>query len=397
MKKLFFIILFFMAGAAFSGTLQLPKTGQTLCYGMEILPVECAGTGEDGDLAAGVPWPDPRFTDNQDGTMTDNLNGLMWMRNAGTPAVDRCIGGARKWEEAAVYANCVNAVNYSGYSDWRVPSVNELRSLANIGYNEQPADFLSSWLTSQGFINVQLESYWASTQYIGDVVSAWCVYLWNGYTNYNYKIMDYYVWLVRGGEATSPAPVFQTGQTKSLYPGDDGDLQQGVAWPDPRFTDNGDGSVTDNLTGLVWLKDADCRDTVSDVSRNKGFLTWDEALSWSRNLASGNCGLSDGSVAGDWRMPNREELESLIDFGNFSPALPDTRGTGQWSQGEPFDNVQNAFYWSSSTDYKAPYGQNGVAHFRGAWVVYMLSASVGSSKKTNVAFVLPVRGGINTP
>ena len=50
----------------------------------------------------------------------------------------------------------------------------------------------------------------------------------------------------------------KTGQTVSYALGDDGDLQKGVMWPVPRFTDNGSGTVTDNLTGLIWLKDANC-------------------------------------------------------------------------------------------------------------------------------------------
>lgn len=378
---------------AFADAVQLPQTGQTRCYGTERYPIDCEWTGEDGDTLIGVPWPNPRFTDHQDGTMTDNLTDLMWTRNASTPEVGRCKGGPRDWEEAFVYANCANIDNYAGYSDWRVPNINELRSLANIGYNEQPADYLSSWLQSQGFVNVQLGSYWASTYYVGDFVSAWCVYLWNGYTNYNFKIMEYNVWLVRDVQTEAPAPVFKTGQTESLYPGDDGDLHQGVAWPNPRFTNNRNGTVTDNLTGLVWLKNADCRDTVTDIRKSHGHLLWEKAITWISNLASGSCGLSDGSTAGDWRMPNQEELESLINYGYFDPPLSDTAGTGHWSEGDPFFNVRKAFYWSSNTDFNAPYGQNGVSHRRGAWAVYMWSASVGSSKKTNMGFVWPVRDG----
>ena len=51
-------------------------------------------------------------------------------------------------------------------------------------------------------------------------------------------------------------PVEKTGQTTSYATGDDGDLEKGLAWPNPRFTDNEDGTVTDNLTGLIWLKNA---------------------------------------------------------------------------------------------------------------------------------------------
>ncbi len=60
---------------------------------------------------------------------------------------------------------------------------------------------------------------------------------------------------VNGG-TIYPAPVPQTGQTISYATGDDGALQKGVALPSPRFTDNGNGTVTDNLTGLIWLKNA---------------------------------------------------------------------------------------------------------------------------------------------
>ena len=61
-----------------------------------------------------------------------------------------------------------------------------------------------------------------------------------------------------GGGSGYPAPVHKTGQTTSYATGDDGDLEKGVAWPNPRFTDNSDGTVTDNLTGLIWLKNANC-------------------------------------------------------------------------------------------------------------------------------------------
>ena len=113
--------------------------------------------------------------------------------------------------------------------------------------------------------------------------------------------------------ASAPAPVEKTGQT-TCYDrfgmaigcpgtGQDGDLQKGVAWPNPRFTDNSDGTVTDNLTGLIWLKNASCF----------GFRAWETALSDANTLNSGECGLSDGTVEGEWRLPNMKELNSLID------------------------------------------------------------------------------------
>ena len=115
----------------------------------------------------------------------------------------------------------------------------------------------------------------------------------------------------KGKSSKIPAPVPQTGQTVPYADGDDGDLQTGVPWPSPRFSDKGDGTVKDNLTGLIWLQNANCFGTRS----------WFDALNDCNTLASGDCGLTDGSLVGDWRLPNRKELESLMDFG-YDSALP---------------------------------------------------------------------------
>jgi hypothetical protein len=173
----------------------------------------------------------------------------------------------------------------------------------------------------------------------------------------------------------APAVVWKTGQTVGYATGDDGNLRPGIAWPGARFTGNGNGTVTDNLTGLIWLKDADCFGTKS----------WTNALSSANGLASGSCGLSDGSSAGDWRLPNREELYSLVDFAFYAPAVSNAAGTAKWSAGDPFTNVQSSYYWSSTT-YAAetPY----------AWYVYMSWGYVGDNNpKSNPYYVWPVRAG----
>ena len=146
-----------------------------------------------------------------------------------------------------------------------------------------------------------------------------------------------------GGSAAVP----KTGQTamvllNSTPTGSDADLTKGVAWPIPRFTDNSDGTVTDNLTGLVWLKDADCF----------GSQDWATALTDSNALEDGACGLNDSSSAGDWRLPNVLELQSLIAWQYTGPALSNTVGNDEWSAGNAFTDVQyvsSASYWSSST------------------------------------------------
>jgi len=135
----------------------------------------------------------------------------------------------------------------------------------------------------------------------------------------------------------------KTGQTNSLLPGDDGALQLGVPLPSPRFTINGNGTVTDNLTGLIWLQDANCF----------GLKEWSEALEAANDLKDGDCGLSDGSAAGNWRLPNVRELYSLINY-QFPIPLSNALGSGPWSEGDPFWNVQWNLpiqfpgYWSST-------------------------------------------------
>jgi hypothetical protein len=115
--------------------------------------------------------------------------------------------------------------------------------------------------------------------------------------------------------------------------GQDGDIQAGVAWPTPRFSDRGNGTVRDNLTGLIWLQDADCFSS----------RPWTQALTLANTLASGTCGLTDGSRAGDWHLPNIRELVSLMDYGHADPAL---------TPGHPFVNVappgSQHDYWSST-------------------------------------------------
>ena len=156
----------------------------------------------------------------------------------------------------------------------------------------------------------------------------------------------------------TPAAIFKagvpkTGQTTSYATGDDGDLQKGITSPYPRFTDNSDGTIADNLTGLIWLKDANC----SDISPN----TWLGALAAVSNLADGVCGLGDDSAANDWRVPNRNELQSLLDLEQLSPALP---------SGHPFTNFQASYYWSSTLSPSNFFAwlvnfDNGIADFGG--------------------------------
>ena len=158
------------------------------------------------------------------------------------------------------------------------------------------------------------------------------------------------------GEVVGAVP--KTGQTTSYSAGDDGDLEKGVAWPSPRFTVQAVTTcVTDNLTGLVWARNANLG----------GEMTWSNALTYCESLTYGG--------TNDWRLPNAKELYSLIDLGRFTPALP---------SGHPFTGVQSDNYWSSST----------IAGYTGyAWFVYLDGGAVFLDDKTSTFYVWPVRGG----
>ena len=183
------------------------------------------------------------------------------------------------------------------------------------------------------------------------------------------------------------APVAKTGQITPYCPGDDGALQQGVGvgapLPNPRFTDNEDGTVTDNLTGLIWLKNANCANGTADWETA---FDWVDELNEKGTMNDENAGdISNGEThQTDWQLPNVKELQSLIHYGFYDPALPNTAGTGKWTEGDPFDRVQPKYYWSSSTRSSS----TGLA-----WAVYLFDGGVDASGKTHDRYVWPVRCG----
>jgi hypothetical protein len=180
------------------------------------------------------------------------------------------------------------------------------------------------------------------------------------------------------------ARVPQTGQTQcwdasgNLIPcagtGQDGEVQAGVPLPTPRFQDNRDGTVTDKLTGLIWLKDATCA-TPAHLN-----ITLADALQAAQTLAAPQCDLQDHSKKGDWRLPNVRELYSLIDYGFANPALSNAAGTGQLTEGDPFTHANGGF-WTSTIYPLAPH------------VTFVVNTADGLILAVAGSSVWPVRGG----
>ena len=141
--------------------------------------------------------------------------------------------------------------------------------------------------------------------------------------------------------------------------------------PDPRFMDNKDGTITDNLTGLIWLKNTKCFK----------MMDWEGAILAAKNLKDGDCGpdsalmLSDGSSAGDWRLPTMKELCLLIDYSRRNPALPN---------GHMFSDFPPGYYWSATALDSHP----GMV-----WIVYMESGTTCYDDiKSQAGHIWPVRG-----
>jgi hypothetical protein len=377
------MLLLALPAAVFA--VQLPATGQTACFDGKGNPRACAGTGEDGESQGGVAWPLARFSDNGNATLTDNLTGLIWSKNANAPdpAPGFCpsAGSSMTRQAALDYISCLNSVGLAGAGDWRLPNLNELESLVHAGVPNP-----STWLNASGFTGVQSGLYWTSTNDDSDPkaqvpseVNAWDIDFSTGDLPLaSDKTTMRAVWPVRG-DSTAPAQLWQTGQMKCfddagrkiktgcIGTGQDGELLAGALWPAPRFTPNLAVTLaTDHLTGLIWTTQANTPGP--QACANAGHpMIWQEALNYVKCLnQQAYLGLNS------WRLPNRKELRSLADYGAGNPAILGP---------SPFDAAltKGTAFWSSTTDAAAP---------ARAWSVNFYDGSVTGADKRNA--LLPV-------
>jgi len=331
-------------------------TGQSHCYDINGSVIDCEKSGQDGEFQTGIQWPGERFTDLGE-MVQDNLTGLHWLKNANP--VDFPV----TWQEALDYAAAMNREHRAGRSDWRLPNRRELRSLMAF-QTRKPA-----LPAGHPFENVFLGWYWTSTTAAINPGYAWYIHLEGARMFFGRKDQYYLFWPVCGSHngilpATGQKECFDAEGKGVPCPGtgQDGELQHGLTWPEPRFVVQ-PAAVLDRLTGLYWLQNADIGSQA---------MNWQETLDHVENL---QLPLPENNMR--WRLPTINELESLVDCSRHTPALP---------PGHPFENVRDV-YWSSTTSFFEP---------DWAWALYFNKGATGVGFKRDDGFHLwPVASLLN--
>ncbi len=276
----------------------------------------------------------PSYTDNGDRTITDNVTGLMWE-----------VGFRRSdFDEASGYAM---AATTGGYTDWRVPTNKELYSLIDFTGNQGSGNPEAT--TPPGDAAPFIDTDYFEFEYptVGRYIDA------------QYLTSTEYVGTVMNGEEAFFGVNLADGRIKG-YPQDGGDfptdegrwylrlVRGNTVYGQNDFLDNGDGTITDGATGLMWMQNDSGSDlfanSLSEYSNDDGSMNWEEALQFAENL--------EYAGYGDWRLPNAKELHSIVDY----TRAPDVTGSpainSVFNATEIVNEAGNndyPFYWSSTT------------------------------------------------
>ncbi len=320
-------------------------TQQTTCYD-DSTEINCPSAGEShfGQDAQFEGSP-PSYTLSTDGlTVHDNVTGLTWQQSADTNG-DGTIDASDEltWTEAQARPAALNAAEYGGYDDWRLPTIKELYSLINFS-GIDPSGVSGN--DTSGLIPFIDRTYFDFGY--GDTAAGERI------IDAQYASSTLYVSTTMLGDPTLFGVNFADGRIKGYDlvntmngPGDNRfyvRCVRGAAYGVNDFVDNGDGTITDRATGLIWAK--------GDSAQG---LDWQEALAWVQTKNA-----EDYLGHNDWRLPNAKELQSIVDY----TRSPDTTSsaaidplfacTGITSEAGQADYP---FYWTGSTH--ASQGQDG--------------------------------------
>jgi hypothetical protein len=287
----------------------LAVSGQTDAYDLDGEVVTGLSEGDDlyGQDANYLKGKTMTYTDNGDGTVTDNVTGLMWQQ---TPSSDDYM-----WSEAEEY--CEN-LELDGYDDWRMPSLKELFSISDFssGWPYIDTDYFD---LASGEVTKD-EQFWSSNLYVGVTEE--------------------------GGSDAAFGVNHVTGHIKAYAASSSGPIGgkyvravRGDAYGVNDFVDNGDETITDNSTGLMWSQ-----------NDNEEGVDWEAALKYAEN----------SELAGytDWRLPNVKELQSIVDYTrsitatdaeNVGPAIDPLFNCTSITSEAGYDDY--AYYWTSTSAY----------------------------------------------
>ena len=332
-------------------TYTLVDTGQTSCYDSNGDQITCPSAGEAFyGQDAQFSGSQPSYTDNGDGTVTDKVTGLMWQQ---VP-----VNEGFSYDDAAAYCE---SLELAGYDDWRIPTTKELFSISDFSQGWPYLDIVYFSLAGESVSKD--EQYWT----------------------------ERYVGTTEEGQSNAAFGVNHgTGHIKAYPAGVSGPMGnyvravRGNAYGVNNFEDNGDGTVTDHATGLMWAK-ADSREG----------MDWDAALAYAENSTLGGYG--------DWRLPNVKELQSIVDY-TRSPSAADAANVGPAIDTHYFEitelpagttnyETDYGYFWSSTSAY---FGGDSLEYYY-AWYVAFGTAVSNAGNDSHgagaVRFDTKVEGG----
>jgi hypothetical protein len=310
-------------------TFPVVDTHQTVAFDADS---ELAGPPEVGQPFAGqdasYTGAQPAFVDNEDGTVTDTVTGLMWQKDPGSKVT---------WNAGVAGAA---TLDLAGYGDWRLPTIKELYSLIDFrgvdpsGYTGTDTSGLTPFIDTTYFefaygdvagdervIDAQ---YWSATEYVSTTMNG-------DPTVFGVNFAD---GRIKGYPKVPPSGVETTAFVRYV--------RGNPSYGRNSFVDNGDGTVTDMATGLMWLQDDS--GTFNAGPRQDGTLDWEEALAWAEDL--------EHAGHGDWRLPNAKELQGILDY-TRSPDTSSSAAIDPVFNCTPVINEGGAddyaHYWSSTT------------------------------------------------
>jgi len=290
----------------YDGTIGTIATGVTIS----------GANGDDKYYGRGLPR---RFTDNGDGTVTDENTKMMWIKDPSHAG----IGEIYTWNGAL---DAPESFSYAGYDDWQLPTVEQLSILRNAGEADPKID--SEFICESA-------KYWVSSEYDG--TNAFAVNFENGELGKSEKSNKHYIRLIRNIVSATTSG---------------------------RFVDLGK-TILDKNTNLMWVKNP------PKAGLSEEYF-WSDAINECEELEYDN--------HDDWRMPNVNELQSLLDYTQKNPAI------------NPIFETDSDFYWTSSYFVGLEYNYTFCVNFKDPGVA---KTTIATSHNM-IQLVLPVRGGVDT-